>query len=240
MRFTTQLTQWGHVERGQFTKLPFYWAVLCTFFRQKLTVGNCPTWISGKERMTSENISWSISTKECCRPGRVYPATSWSPVGRASDETEPRRYLRLERINTFKNHLKSSYLNLLPVYENYSCFRRQVIQNVGIRRKSHNHETQPSAKAPRRHHAPTKIERTKGTITETQDTTITLHAFSFTKGADQGFCEANNKSSSNPWKIALDQSMTFDKVLPEEWQTLSLSTPMCVNNEARPTPKQTM
>ena len=33
--------------------------------------------------MTVENISWSISTKECCRPRRgVEPATSWSPVGR--------------------------------------------------------------------------------------------------------------------------------------------------------------
>ena len=31
---------------------------------------NCPSWISGKERMTVENISWSISTKECCRPRR--------------------------------------------------------------------------------------------------------------------------------------------------------------------------
>ena len=28
---------------------------------------NCPSWISGRERMTVENISWSISTKECCR-----------------------------------------------------------------------------------------------------------------------------------------------------------------------------
>ena len=29
---------------------------------------NCPSWISRRERMTVENISWSISTKECCRP----------------------------------------------------------------------------------------------------------------------------------------------------------------------------
>ena len=29
---------------------------------------NCPSWISGRERMTIENISWSISMKECCRP----------------------------------------------------------------------------------------------------------------------------------------------------------------------------
>ena len=31
---------------------------------------NCPSWISGRERMTVENISWPISTKECCRPWR--------------------------------------------------------------------------------------------------------------------------------------------------------------------------
>ena len=31
---------------------------------------NCPSWISGRERMTVENISWSISTKEYCRPPR--------------------------------------------------------------------------------------------------------------------------------------------------------------------------
>ena len=31
---------------------------------------NCPSWISGRGRMTVENISWSISTKECCRPRR--------------------------------------------------------------------------------------------------------------------------------------------------------------------------
>ena len=32
---------------------------------------NCPSWISRRERMTIENTSWSISTKECCRPRRV-------------------------------------------------------------------------------------------------------------------------------------------------------------------------
>ena len=31
---------------------------------------NCPYWISGRERMTVENTSWSSSTKECCRPRR--------------------------------------------------------------------------------------------------------------------------------------------------------------------------
>ena len=31
---------------------------------------NCPYWIRGRERMNIENISWSDSTKECCRLGR--------------------------------------------------------------------------------------------------------------------------------------------------------------------------
>ena len=31
---------------------------------------NCPFWISGRERITVEKISWSISTKECCRSRR--------------------------------------------------------------------------------------------------------------------------------------------------------------------------
>ena len=35
-----------------------------------LETDNCPSWISGRERMTVENISWSISTKECCRSRR--------------------------------------------------------------------------------------------------------------------------------------------------------------------------
>ena len=43
----------------------------------------CPSWISGRETMTVENISWSISTKECCRPRvGIESVTSWSPVGR--------------------------------------------------------------------------------------------------------------------------------------------------------------
>ena len=28
---------------------------------------NCPSWISGRDKMTVEKISWSISTNECCR-----------------------------------------------------------------------------------------------------------------------------------------------------------------------------
>ena len=30
---------------------------------------NCPSWINGRGRMTIENISWSVSTEECCPGG---------------------------------------------------------------------------------------------------------------------------------------------------------------------------
>ena len=43
---------------------------------------NCPSWTSGRERMTVENISWSISTKECCRPRR---GSNPRPPGLQSD-----------------------------------------------------------------------------------------------------------------------------------------------------------
>ena len=57
------------------------WPVLCTFFRQKLTTALLH-WISRRERMTTESISWSISTKKFCPPlARVEPATYWSLVG---------------------------------------------------------------------------------------------------------------------------------------------------------------
>ena len=51
---------------------------------------NYPSWISGRERMTVENISRSISTKECCRPQR---GLNPRPPGLQSDAhpTEPPR-----------------------------------------------------------------------------------------------------------------------------------------------------
>ena len=65
--------------------------VLCTFFCQKLTTA-CPSWISGRERKTIKNISWSISTNKCCRPRRGL--NPWPP-GLQSDGalTEPRSKL---------------------------------------------------------------------------------------------------------------------------------------------------
>ena len=45
---------------------------------------NCLSWISGRERLTVENISWSNSTKECCRPRR---GLNPRPPGLQSDGT---------------------------------------------------------------------------------------------------------------------------------------------------------
>ena len=51
---------------------------------------NYPSWINWRERMTVENISWSISTKECCRPQRGL--NPWpSSLQSDGDPTEPPR-----------------------------------------------------------------------------------------------------------------------------------------------------
>ena len=45
---------------------------------------NCPSWISRRNRMTIENISLSISTKECCWPSRGWTCnlliTTWTVI----------------------------------------------------------------------------------------------------------------------------------------------------------------
>ena len=47
---------------------------------------NCPSWISERERKTVENIPWSnLHERMLPDPAGVEPATSWSPVGRASN-----------------------------------------------------------------------------------------------------------------------------------------------------------
>ena len=88
--FTAQSTQWSHVKRGQFTLPHVYWAGLVS---KRLTsivhillpeTDNCPSWISGRVRMTVENISWSISTKEWCWPRR---GLNLRPPGLQSDGT---------------------------------------------------------------------------------------------------------------------------------------------------------
>ena len=89
--FTGQSTHWGHVEfsvllLGRLSHLSGY-PVLSTLLSPE--TDNCPSWISGRERMIVENISWSISTTECCRPGggwtRNLLITSRTRIGQATE-----------------------------------------------------------------------------------------------------------------------------------------------------------
>ena len=66
----------------------------------------CPSWISGREGMTAENSSWSISTKECCRPRR---SSNPRPPGLQSDAhpTEPPRPALVMLKGMFKLHTNS-------------------------------------------------------------------------------------------------------------------------------------
>ena len=45
---------------------------------------NFPSWISGRERMPEESMSW-LSPRKNADPARVEPTIYWSPVGRASN-----------------------------------------------------------------------------------------------------------------------------------------------------------
>ena len=71
--FTAQSPQWGHVS------LPSHTFTGQAQSSKQLTsivhicspeIANCPSWISRRERMTVKKISWAISMKECCQPGR--------------------------------------------------------------------------------------------------------------------------------------------------------------------------
>ena len=86
-----QLSHRGRVERCQFTLPHFYWAGLVLsavnqYCAHSLARNNCPSWFSGRERMIIENISWSISTKECCRPSGNL--TNSQPPEHQSDEKD--------------------------------------------------------------------------------------------------------------------------------------------------------
>ena len=59
----------------------------CTFFHAD--TNNCPSGITGREMMTVENISWSISMKELLLdPVGMEPGTPWLPMRCASDWAE--------------------------------------------------------------------------------------------------------------------------------------------------------
>ena len=69
---------------------------------------NCSSWISGRERMTVENISWSISTKDCCRP-RL--GLNPQPPGLQSDRVN--KYCVWSGSVLFAKAYLSQYLGLL-------------------------------------------------------------------------------------------------------------------------------
>ena len=87
---------------------------------------NCPSWISVRERMTVENISWSISTKEYCRPRReLNPrppglqsdgASNWATTGcklNGQVKTE-------ESINTNSRYILIRYIYSAVVHYKYA------------------------------------------------------------------------------------------------------------------------
>ena len=87
---------------------------------------NCPSWISGRERMTVRNISWSISTKECCRPRRGWTRDLLVSC-RTAHPTEPLRPAILLYTYTVYAHANYSY---------------KIIKK--LTRESHNHRTWPT------------------------------------------------------------------------------------------------
>ena len=80
---------------------------------------NNPSWISRRERMTVENISWSISMKECCRPRQ---GSNLGPLCLQSDvhPTEPPRpanYGRLHACFTLTLAMLNKLMpHLLPIF----------------------------------------------------------------------------------------------------------------------------
>ena len=72
-------------------------------------IDNCPSWISGRKRMTVENISWSISMKECCRP-RL--GLNRRPPGLQSDGTS--KWATKAGTDVTQQNLKCCLLNFFP------------------------------------------------------------------------------------------------------------------------------
>ena len=67
----------GHFGRGQL-KYPHCFSASLQFLLRILSpvTDNCLSWISGRERMAVEIISWPIFTKECCRMWGSNPRSS--------------------------------------------------------------------------------------------------------------------------------------------------------------------
>ena len=61
---------------------------------------NCPSWISGRERMNVENISWSISTKEWCWPGGGHQSNAHPTKPMRPTFYMLRKGIQIFRVNT--------------------------------------------------------------------------------------------------------------------------------------------
>ena len=69
----------GHFGRSQLTYPHCSWASLLNslpVLSARSFTSNCPSWISGRERIAVEIISWPNSTKECCRTWGSNPRPS--------------------------------------------------------------------------------------------------------------------------------------------------------------------
>ena len=111
-----------------------------------LPTDNCSSWISGRERMTIENISWSISTKECCRPRRglnLRPpglqsdgASNWATEAGRFDGCRPYSWGDIEHWRKMcKSHWSAKYRSRSPSQDTcrVSISRRSTMQGLVAR-----------------------------------------------------------------------------------------------------------
>ena len=88
---------------------------------------NCPSWISGRERMTVENISWSISTKECCRSRR---GLNPRPPGLQSDGVSNWATEAVYSIHYFCNWSTKPLIRLLILQADSGLHRPHMSQHM--------------------------------------------------------------------------------------------------------------
>ena len=113
---------------------------------------NCPSWISGRERMTVENISWSVSTKEYCQPPR---GLNPRPPGLQSSAhpTEPLGLARLFE-HVFSNDL-SHFVFILFNIEQYRAIISFPASKKHLKENKNNHKKQQQQQ---KHKTKQKIE----------------------------------------------------------------------------------
>ena len=96
---------------------------------------NCPSWISGREGMTIENIPWS-NLYERMLAG-VEPATSWSTVGRAPNWATEAGWRSCVTIKKKQKKKKSKcpegrFLIMKYFKVNDNDIRQDIVHNVSL------------------------------------------------------------------------------------------------------------